>query len=43
VEQEDEVEVVKEDKPEKRVLVDIVDQEEIMREYESDTEEDSIT
>ena len=43
MEQEDEVEVVKEDKPEKRVLVDIVDQEEIMREYESDTEEDSIT
>ena len=43
VEQEDEEEVVKQDKPEKRVLVDIIDQEEIMREYESDTEEDSIT
>ena len=43
VEQEDEEEVFKEDKPEKRVLVDIIDQEEIMREYESDTEEDSIT
>lgn len=32
-----------EDKPEKRVLVDIIDQEEIMRAHDSDSEEDAIT
>ena len=35
--------ISEEDKPEKRVLVDIIDQEEIMRDFDSDSEEDAIT